>query len=69
MPSEQRHDQKESQDRSGNQKWDEFARAAGNRKDVSREEAEKTPPGGDVRTAYSADDRAPGEAVPKQKKA
>ena len=69
MANEQRHDQQESQERSGNQKWDEFTRAAGNRKDVSREEAENTPPGGDVRTAYSADDRAPGEAEPRQKKA
>jgi hypothetical protein len=45
--------------------WNEHTRAAGNREGIPQEEAENTPPGGDVRAIY-ANDRDPGDAEPDQ---
>jgi hypothetical protein len=47
-------------------KWEEHTRAAGNREGIPQDEAEQTPPGGDVRTIYS-NDRDPGDAEPDQR--
>ena len=63
MAEQQERDEKSIEQK--NREWTEQTRAAGNRDGLPEGEAEDTPPGGDVRTAYMGD-REPGEPEPQQ---